>query len=219
MTLSLTPDELLSTTRAVRRRLDFDRPLDMELVYECLQLAIQAPTGANRQGWHFMLVTDPQKKLAVAELYRKGWDSYIGSSRAKIPPEEKPVAEQSHDERVVSSSDYLAKNMHRAPVLLIPCISGRISGAGKNLAFRQASHFGSILPAAWSFMLAARVRGLGACWTTLHLIYEEEAADVLGIPYESITQAGMIPVAHTLGTSFRPAPRKPLDDLVHINQW
>ncbi len=129
MTLSLTPDELLSTTRAVRRRLDFDRPLDLDVVRECLQLAIQAPSGSNRQGWQFVLVTDPQKKEQIADIYRKGWDIYSRSFRDRIPPEDKPFAEQTPAERVSGSAAYLAKNMQRAPVLLIPCIAGRVGSA------------------------------------------------------------------------------------------
>jgi nitroreductase len=219
MTLSLTPDELLSTTRAVRRRLDFDRPLDMALVYECLQLAIQAPSGSNRQGWHFVLVTDPQKKLEIADIYRKGWEWYSRSFKERLFPEEKPLAEQTHEERVARSAEYLARNYHRVPVMLIPCISGRVGSAEKDPSVSQASHYGSILPAVWSFMLAARARGLGTSWTTLHLIYEQEAAAVLGIPFDSVTQVALIPVAHTIGDSFRPAPRKPLDDILHLNGW
>jgi len=219
MTLPLTLDELLSTTRAVRRRLDFDRPLDLALVRECLQLAIQAPSGSNRQGWQFVLVTDPQKKEKIADIYRKGWEIYSNSFRDRIPPEDKPLAEQTREERVSSSAAYLAKNMQRAPVLLIPCITGRVGSAEKDPAAKQAGHYGSILPAVWSFMLAARVRGLGACWTTLHLMFEEEAAAVVGIPYAAVTQVALVPVAHALGGAFHPAPRKPLDDVLHINSW
>ncbi len=219
MTLPLTPDELLSTTRAVRRRLDLDRPLDLNLVRECLELAMQAPSGSNRQGWHFVLVTDPQKKLEVANIYRKGWDLYSGSFRDRIPAEEKPREEQTPAERVSASAAYLAKNFQRVPVMLIPCITGRVGSAVNDPSASQAGHYGSILPAVWSFMLAARARGLGTCWTTLHLIFEEEAAAVLGIPYESVTQVALIPVAHALGDSFRPAPRKPLDNVLHINGW
>ena len=219
MTLSLTPDELLTTTRAVRRRLDLDRPLDLDLVRECVQLAIQAPSGSNRQGWHFVLVTDPQKKAAVADIYRKGWDRYSRSFRDRIPPEDKPLSEQTPDERVSGSAAYLAKNFQRIPVMLIPCISGRVGSAQMDPSAGQAGFYGSILPAVWSFMLAARSRGLGTCWTTLHLLNEAEAAEALGIPYDEVTQVALIPVAHVLGENFRPAPRKPLDDILHINAW
>jgi len=219
MPLPLSPDELLSTTRSVRRRLDFDRPLDLNLVRECLELAIQAPSGSNIQGWQFVVVTDLDKKAKLADIYRKSWDIYSRAFRDRLPPEDRPRAEQSPFERTASSAAYLARNFHRVPVMLIPCIKGRVGSSEKDPALAQASHYGSILPAAWSFMLAARSRGLASCWTTLHLMYEEEAAAVLGIPYDTITQTALIPVAHALGDAFRPAPRRPLADVLHIDSW
>jgi nitroreductase len=220
----LTPDELLSTTRAVRKRLDFDRPLDLSLVRECLELALQAPNGGNGQNWHFVLVTDPEKKASLADIYRKGWAIYSSTFRDLIPADEKPLAQQGItqqgiSERMAGSGDYLARNMHRAPVLLIPCFSGRVDHAEDNASLMQAGQYGSLLPAVWSFMLAARARGLGTCWTTLHLFFEEEAASVLGIAYASVTQAAMIPVAYALGDSFRRGPRLSLDPLLHIDGW
>jgi nitroreductase len=214
MTLNLTPDELLSTTRSVRKRLDLERPVPQPLIEECLQLALQAPSGGNAQGWHFVVVTDPAKKLALGNLYRKAWEVYsrpFGLQSAKEA--------RSTTGRVRSSAEYLAQHMHRAPVLVIPCVEGRADQVAKNASLRQASLYGSILPAAWSFMLAARSRGLGTCWTTLHLMYEPEAAAALGIPYERVTQAAMIPVAYTLGESFQPAPRKSLEEVMHLESW
>jgi nitroreductase len=219
MNQSLSPDELLSTTRAVRKRLDFDRPLEMSLVRECLELAIQAPNGSNGQNWHFVVVTDPQKKEKLADIYRKGWAIYSRGFHEMIPLDDKPRAEQSIFERMAGSADYLARNMQRAPILLVPCFSGRVDKGGENLAMSQASSFGSLLPAVWSFMLAARARGLGTCWTTLHLFFEAEAAGVLGIPYESVTQAALIPVAHALGDAFHTGPRKPLENVLHMDTW
>ena len=207
MTLNLTPDELLSTTRAVRKRLDLERPVELSLIYECLQLAVQAPSGSNAQGWHFVVVTKPDVKEKVADLYRKAWSIYSRPFRSMIPRN-----------RVASSAAYLAEHMHQVPVLLVPCVAGRTDDAGMN-TLSQASQYGSILPAVWSFMLAARARGLGTCWTTLHLMYEQEAATVLGIPFESITQVALIPVAYTQGETFKPAQRKPLEGIVHVNGW
>lgn len=219
MVLSLTPDELLSTTRAVRKRLDFERSVDLALVRECLQLAIQAPSGSNAQNWHFVLITDPDKKQKLGELYRTGWEVFTRPIRDRIPAEDKPRAEQSHSERIAGSADYLARNMHRAPVLMIPCFSGRVERAEINPVLAQASSYGSLLPAVWNFMLAARARGLGTCWTTLHLFFEEDAAKVLGIPYDEVTQVALIPIAHTLGNAFHPAQRKPLEDVLHLDGW
>jgi nitroreductase len=218
MGLNLTPDELLSTTRSVRRRLDFDRPVEMSLIKECLELAIQAPSASNAQGWHFVVVTDPEKKARLAEVYRKAWDIYSRPFRNRIVTQEKALSEQTTGERVATSAAYLAENLHRAPVMLIPCMSGRTDDANTNTV-RQASLYGSILPAVWSFMLAARARGLGSSFTTLHLMYEREAAAVLGIPYERVTQTALIPVAYTKGQNFKPAERKPLETVLHLESW
>jgi nitroreductase len=215
--LELTSDELLSTTRAVRKRLDLTRPVEPELIRECVELAVQAPTGSNIQGWHFLIVTDAEKRKALGEFYRQGMIAVYGpdSANSKLPPPSDPQAARTM-ERVKDSSWYLAEHMGEVPVLVIPCIRGRLEGAS---SVAQASTWGSILPAVWSFMLAARARGLGSAWTTLHLLHEKEAADVLGIPYEKVTQAALIPVAHTIGTDFKPGPRKPLDTILHWNQW
>lgn len=212
--LDLTPDQLLSTTRAVRKRLDFSRPVEPEVLRECIELATQAPTGSNSQQWHFVVVTDAEKRKALADLYRKSWAAAYGSRAAGNTQQDSEQARIM--ERVRSSSAYLAEHYHEVPVHVIPCIRGRVDGATSH---KQAGVWGSILPAVWNFMLAARARGLGTVWTTLHLAYEKEAAEVLGIPYDKITQAALIPVAYTLGTDFKPGPRKPLDDILHWNEW
>jgi len=200
----LTPDELLSTTRTVRKRLDLNRPVKRELLEECLGLAFQAPTGGNLQGWHFMLVTETGRKRALADLYRK---SKQENDPATVPPEHR---------RLMDASAYLAAHLHQVPVLVIPCIEGRTD----NMTFlQQAVTWASILPATWSFMLAARARGLGTAWTSLHLAYERDAAAVLGIPYEQVMQVALIPVAHTIGTEFKPGPRISNDQRVHWDCW
>jgi len=219
-TLQLTPDELLSTTRTVRKRLDFSRPVAPELIRECLELAMQAPNGGNRQPWHFVVVTDAQKRQALGDVYRKGWATYL-SMPINQPAAHAALAAKQPDraqaqQRVASSAQYLADHIHEAPVLLIPCVWGRSDGQPVEA---QAGLWGSILPAAWSFMLAARARGLGTALTTVHLFYEQEAADLLGIPYARVTQAGLIPVAYTAGTDFRPAAREPLERVTHWNAW
>jgi nitroreductase len=212
-TMPLTPDELLSTTRAVRKRLNFNRPVEREVLEQCLALAQQAPSGSNSQGWHFVVVTDAAKRAALADVYRVGWRQYIGAAARQMPDD--PVR-RATQERVRTSAQYLADHMHEVPVHVIPCIQGRTDGQP---AARQAGVWGSIIPAAWSFMLAARARGLGTAWTTLHLIAEEEAARVLDIPYAEIMQVALIPVAYALGTDFKPAPRAPLATMVHWEQW
>ena len=207
--LELTPDELLSTTRAVRKRLDLSRPVGRELLEECLRLAQQAPTGSYRQDWHFVVVTDPALRAGLADLWRQGAEKYLAGVGD-------PEAIPGMMGRVLGGVFHLRDHLHEVPVHLIPCIDGRTDGKG---VFAQASRWGSIMPAAWSFMLAARSRGLGTVWTTFHLFREQEAAELLGIPFDSVMQAALIPVAHTIGTDFRPAVRSPLDTFVRWDRW
>jgi nitroreductase len=214
--LDLDPDQLLSTTRAVRKRLDLDRPVDPALVRECIELASQAPTGSNAQGWHFVVVTDPEKRATLAEFYREGFQLFYGDRDAAIAgmPQD-DAGYLATQRRVVDSAAYLAEHMDAVPVHVIPCVEGRFETGPVML---QAAIWGSLLPAAWSFCLAARARGLGTCWTTLHLIKEREAAELLGLP-DNIAQGALIPVAHTIGTDFKPAPRRDLDRVIHLDSW
>lgn len=205
----------LTTTRAVRKRLDFDRPVPRELIMECLEVAVQAPTGSNSQGWQWMMVTDLDTKVAIGELYKQSWYAYASSGRQKYP-EDDPRRRQLP--RVAASAQYLADRMHEVPVMVFPCIEGRVDRPGvTNLEI--AGLYGSILPAAWSFMLAARARGLGTTWTTLHLRYEREVALILGIPYERYTQTALITLGYHTGGEFKPAERIPLERIVHWDSW
>jgi len=215
--LNLSADEVLTTTRAVRKRLDLDKPVAMSLLRECLEIALQGPSGSNSQGWHFVLVTDPDKRAAVAALYKQAFDDYASSPNAPTEQHRDDPDMSSTQERVLDSARYLADNLDRVPAMLIPCIAGRPDAPDAPLAL-QAALYGSILPAAWSFMLAARERGLGTCWTTLHLVHEKAVAAILDIPAE-VAQVALIPVAHTIGTGFRAAPRKPLDGVLHVDSW
>ncbi len=215
--LDLSIDTLLTTTRSVRKRLDLSRPVEPEVIRECLELALQAPTGSNTQGWHFIVVTDPQQRQALATLYRKGGARY----RELIAPVlQQRVASNEQEAttlaRVIDSGQYLIDHLHEVPVHVIPCIQGRTDHLP---IIAQAGQWGSIMPAAWSFMLAARSRGLGTSLTSFHLFFEQEAAEVLGIPYAEVMQAALIPVAYTLGTDFKPAPRKPLESVLHWDRW
>jgi nitroreductase len=212
--LDLNPDQLLSTTRAVRKRLDLTRPVDVELVRQCVELATQAPTGSNSQNWHFVLVQDAPTKVALAELYARTFDPYISGMAVQYAAGDTRGQRQ---DLVRDSAVYLRQHFHEVPWMLIPCVSGRMPDGAPN--FAGASFYGSILPAVWSFMLAARARGLGTAWTTLHLPQEREAAELLGIPFEQVTQVGLIPVAYTKGTDFKPAPRLPLDQVLHVDRW
>lgn len=200
-----TVDHLLTTTRSVRKRLDFSRPVERSVITRCIELALQAPTGGNAQGWSFMVVTDEAKRAAISALYKKAFKLYSSdpNMRARYGDDGDLRAQQL--DRVLSSADYLSDNMHKAPALVIACIEGRVE---KGSPLEQAGVYGSILPAAWSFMLALRSRGLGTTWTTLHIMYEQEAAKITGIP-NTITQAALFPVAYYTGDDFKPAKRLP----------
>jgi len=212
--LTLTAEQVLTTTRAVRKRLDFDRPVSREVLLECLQIAVQAPTGSNRQEWQFVLVDDAEKKRAIADHYGRAWDAYSSGPR---PVYAEGDVRRDRQPRVISSAQYLRDRMHEAPWLLIPCIRGRVPDGAPTVL--QAGLWGSIVPAFWSFLLAARARGLGTAYTTLHLAFEREVADVLGIPYDEYTQAGLTRIAYFKGEDFAPAARIPLDSITHWNGW
>jgi nitroreductase len=212
--LDLTAEELLSTTRSVRHRLDFDRPVDPAILRRCVELALQAPSGRNSQGWSFVVVTDPERRAALARLWRRGLGQ--GDSPMSSDDQRRAYLKAGSMEKVWSGLRHLAENLHRAPALVVPCIEGRTDGLG---ADRQAGKWGSLLPAVWSFMLAARLHGLGTVWTTGNMAVEREVAALLGIPYESVMQAAVIPVAHTIGTEFRAAARVPVDEVLHWDQW
>ena len=219
-TLDLDPDQLLTTTRTVRRRLDFERPVPRALVEECFEIAVQAPSGSNARGWHFMLVGDEEKRKAIGDLYRQAFDQY-----RTMPFSAHALAESAKPEEtgtmgaVVSSAEALADNLHRAPWIAIACQSGRVPHVeGPMGHLSQASVWGSVLPAFWSFMLAARARGLGTAWTTLHLMFEREIAEILGIPFDEVMQAALSPVAFTVGTDFKAARHRGLDDVLHVDQ-
>ncbi len=195
-----TVDHLLSTTRAVRKRLDLTRSVPPELIEECLRLAVQAPTGSNRQGWRWLVVTDSTKRAALADLYRRSFGPYIGERRGD------------RVSRVADSAIYLADHLHEVPVHVIPCIEDYTKGQP------HAGVFGSIYPAVWSFQLALRSRGLGSVLTTLHLVYEAEAGELLGIP-EGVLQVGLLPVAYFTGDDFKAAKRRPVEDLTYWDEW
>jgi nitroreductase len=215
-TLNLSPDELLTTTRAVRKRLDFDRAVPLDLVRECIGIATQAPSGSNQQGWHWVVVTDAAKRKALGEIYRRSFEIYKAMpfyAGAIVTGE---PARDATQQRVASSAEYLAERMGDAPVLLVPCITGRLDNMPSMMT---ASQWGSLHPAIWSFCLAARARGLGTSWTSLHLMFEEEAADVLGIPFAEISQGALIPVAYSKGTDFKPAHRADPEAIIHVDGW
>jgi nitroreductase len=203
-------DRLLTTTRAVRRRLDFDRPVEREVVLDCLRVALQAPSGGNTQPWRWLVVDDPDVRAGLADLYRRAYDPYIEMQKDA-------VRAAGGDDRgpILRSSDYLAEHLHEVPVQVIPCLLGRMPE--RPTTADTAGFYGSILPAVWSFMLALRSRGLGSAYTTLHLQHEREAAELLGVP-DTVTMVALLPVAHVSG-DFRPADRKPVEAVTYWNGW
>ena len=201
-------DELLATTRAVRKRLDFSRAVPREIINECLELAVQAPTGSNSQTWRWVVVDDADKRAALAAIYRKAAEGYLSSAAEQAPT--------GQTKRVFDSALYLMENLEKAPVHVIPCVKGRPPEGSPTMAL--GGLFGSIFPAVWSFQLALRSRGLGSTLTTLHVVHEGEAADLLGIP-DDVMQVALLPVAYTLGTDFKRASRPPVSNITHWNAW
>ncbi|MGA0122213.1 MAG: nitroreductase family protein [Gaiellales bacterium] len=205
----LTSDELLSTTRAVRRRLDLERPVPRALLEECIALALQAPSASNGQPWTFVVVDDQATKDAIAAWYLKSYDAYAAAREATgdLSPAMR---------RMADSARYLADRFGQVPAMVIPCVQGRLE---RRPADGQAAGWGSIVQAGWSFCLAARARGLGTCWTTLHLTYEREVAEILGIPHDEVTQSCLLTVGYATGGDFKPAPRGPVDDVIRWDRW
>jgi nitroreductase len=196
----------------VRKRLDLARPVDPKIIEQAIDIALQAPTGSNRQGWHFVIVSDLDKKKAIADLYRKAADAYQSRPRPAYSSDD-PRSEQG--KRIGQSAKYLYDHMHEVPAIVFVGIEGRFE---KEPAFAQASMYGSVLPAAWSFMLALRTRGVGAAWTSLALMYEKEVAKILNIP-DTITLSVMMPIGYYTGTDFKPAKRLPARDRTHWDTW
>jgi nitroreductase len=200
-------DEVLATTRAVRRRLDLGRPVERELLRECLRLAQQAPSGGNGQPWHFVFVTDPSKRSLIASIYREVAEQVLPRPETIDEPDRR---------RVYGSAWFLVEHLSEVPVLMIPCVTWpRDEGAGGV----GPGMWASVLQATWSFMLAARARGLGTAWTSIHLQREREVADLLGIPYEQVRQAALIPVAYAHESAFRPASRPAIEEIEHWEHW
>lgn len=203
-------DRLLTTTRAVRKRLDLERPVEREVINDCLRIASQAPSGSNAQRWRWVIVTDDRKRARIGELYRRSFAAYMAPKLGLIEPDDHASL------RMSGSAAHLAEHLGDVPVLAIPCVLDRVAPDAP--AEELAGFFGGILPAVWSFQLALRSRGLGSAWTTLHLDYEREIGELLGIP-ETVTQVALLPVAYVTGHGFSPAPRRPVEELTYWDEW
>ena len=209
--LDLDPDQLLSTTRAVRKRLDLTRPVPDDLIRECVALALQAPSGGNEIAMKFVVVRDRSRIQRIGEIYAQCWKLYEQSPRFAGKLERTEDDRRAQQQRVVSSATYLSQHMGECPALVIGCLGHRVDGLpGASVA----SSMGNILPAMWSFMLAARARGLGTAWTTIHLANERAVADIAEISYDSMQQVCLSPVAYTNGTDFKPALRPSPDTVI-----
>jgi nitroreductase len=204
-------DKLLTTTRSVRKRLDLERPVSRDVILECLDVALQAPSGGNSQPWRWLIVDDPDVKKGIAALYQRSHDPYMAANRQAA----EAAGRTEVMGKIMDSSQYLSDHMAEVPVMVIPCLLSRPEGLSQA---EVAGFYGSILPAAWSFMLALRSRGLGSAWTTLHLAFEKEAQELLGVP-ETVTQTALLPVAYYTGDDFKPAPRQPATKVTYFNGW
>jgi nitroreductase len=196
-------DHLLTTTRSVRKRLDLTRPVEPEVIQECIEIALQAPNGGNLRQPHFVVVTDAAKRAELAQIYRRASAAHLERMRGV------------YSAALSESASYLVECLHEVPVHVIPCIEGRAEDDGPRM---QATLYGSVLPAAWSFMMALRARGVGSAWTTFHLAFEAEVAALLDIP-EDTTQGVLLPVAYFTGDDFRPGPRLPARERTYWNTW
>jgi nitroreductase len=206
--------ELLTTTRAVRRRLDFDRPVEREVLEDCVALALQAPSGSNKWPMQFVIVMDEAKRAALGDAYRRAYADYQASDGYIAKLDKGSDEANAQQQRTARSAEHLAEHIHRAPAIVLACGHGRANGGA-----RQTNILASIMPGTWSFMLAARLHGLGTCWTGVSLAREAETAEIAGIPIESVTIAAVTPVAYTLGTDFKPARRPEPADVIHWDTW
>jgi nitroreductase len=214
--IDMSIDTLLTTTRSVRKRLDLTRPVPVELVRECINIALQAPTSSNAQNWSFIVVTDADQRRAIGDLYRRKWEWVVASPFA-VADRFKDDAIRSHEQQKVSdSADYLAERMGQVPVHVVPCV--QVDGDGKLTAENALQYWSSIIPAAWSYMLAARSRGLGTTWTGLTIMAEDEMRAILDLP-ANVYHATTIPTAYYTGTTFHPAARIPIEEVLHYDRW
>jgi nitroreductase len=204
-----TCDELLTTTRAVRRRLDLTRDVPDDVITDCITVAIQAPTGGNQQAWRWLVIRDAATRTKIADIYRAVENGGFARRAARLESSDPQTS------RVYRGASALLDVIDQVPVMVIPCALGRVDGASNDVA---SGFYGSIIPAVWSFMLALRSRGLGSVWISRHLEREADLAELLGIPPD-VSQITLLPVAYTIGTDFRRAQRAPVESVMYRDRW
>lgn len=197
-------DEALTTTRAVRRRLDLERPVDHQIILDCIDIAEQAPSGGNQGSRRWIVVRDQKLKEELAELYMASAGTWMIEAHDNIAGTGHP------QEKVMASAAHLARHLAEVPAIVIPTVIGVHDGSGR------PGLFDSVIQSVWSFCVALRSRGLGTAWTTAILSREDDIATLLGIP-EGMTQIAMIPVAWTRGTDFKRAPRYPAREITYVD--
>jgi nitroreductase len=207
-------EHLLTTTRSARKSLDLDTHVDIDDIRECLRVGLQAANGSNQQSWRWLVIVDPALRRRLAELYR---DAYLLRVGGQMLGDLLPAG--SPEGRLMSSTEWLVENLANIPLLVIPCYQAYLPRIEGDESFHQATLYGSIFPAVWNFQLALHARGYGTCITTLHLHREDAVAELLEIP-ESYTQGCLLPVGRLrAGHTFRPARRRPLDEVVAVDRW
>jgi nitroreductase len=207
-------EQLLTTTRSARKSLDLDADVDIDDIRECLRVGLQAANGSNQQSWRWLVIADPTLRRKLAELYRNAYLLRVGGRMlGDLVPAGSPEG------RLMSSTEWLVENLANVPLLVIPCYQPYLPRIDGDESFYQATLYGSIFPAVWNFQLALHDRGYGTCITTLHLHQDDAVRELLQIP-DSYAQGCLLPVGRLRnGQTFRPARRRPLDEVVAVDRW
>jgi nitroreductase len=207
-------EQLLTTTRSARTSLDLGAPVDLEDIRTSLRIALQAANGTNEQSWRWLVISDPELRRRIGDLYREAYLQMTGGALvAGAFPAGDPFG------RVMSSTEWLVEHLGDAPLLVLPCYEPYLPKFDNDESFQQATLYGSIFPAVWNFQLALHLRGYGTCLTTMHLLRQEEVGSMLGIP-DTYVQGCLLPVGRLrAGHRFAPAARRPLDEVVAVNGW
>lgn len=191
-------DHYLSTARSVRRKIDFERPISRKDLEACVNVAVQAPTGIPGETWRFLIVDDGETKQRVAAVYRDVITELM--TERGLPMKQTQQA--------------LMDRLPEMPCMVFVCSLGQPMPTHAG----QVAFFGSVLPAAWSLMLAMRVRGIGATWTSVLSARCEQIAEILNIP-DDVTQTVMLPCGYTKDATLKPADRLSAADVTYWNSW